>query len=122
MRNQSSKDYEDPSILSQLCMESDDWQWIQIHSSAEQYMRHLHSTVEEADLRIPVHVVDCLQAGYETCVVISNCTDVIVALLFHVSNFLQNGLGKLWVRAGRGTTTRVVPLTFYILGCMMINA
>ena len=91
-------------------MDSDDWQCIQIHNSAEHYMRHLHSTVEEADLRIPVHVIDFLQAGYKTCVVISNYTDVTVTLLFHVPNFLQNGLGELWVQAGRGTTTRFVPL------------
>ena len=73
-------------------------------------MRHLHSTVEEADLRIPVHVLDCLQAGYKTCVVISNYTDVIFVLLFHVPNFLQKGLEELWVQAGRGTATRFVPL------------
>ena len=35
---------------------------------------------------------------------------VIVTLLFRVPNFLQNGLGELWVQAGRGTTTRFVPL------------
>ena len=74
MRNQSSKGHGHPSILSQLCMDSDDWQCIQIHNSAEHYMRHLYSTVEEADLRIHVHVLDCLQAGYKTCVVISNYT------------------------------------------------
>ena len=32
--NQSSKGHEHPSILSQLCMDSDDWQCIQIHNSA----------------------------------------------------------------------------------------
>ena len=73
-------------------------------------MRHLQSTVDEADLRIPMHVLDCLQSGYTTCVVISNDTDVIVALLFYVPIFLQEGLKELWVRAGRGTTTRFVPL------------
>ncbi|KAG1663260.1 hypothetical protein GQR58_020489 [Nymphon striatum] len=43
-------------------------------------MQRLGSTVEEADLRIPMHVLDCCRAGYKTCVVISNDTDVIVAL------------------------------------------
>ena len=65
-------------------MDSDDWQCIQIHNSAEHCMRNLHSTVEEADLRIPLHVLDCLQAEYKTCVVISDYTDVIITLLFHV--------------------------------------
>ena len=73
-------------------------------------MRHLHSTVDEADLRIPLYVLNCLQAGYKTCVVISNFMDVIVTLLFRVPNFLQKGLGELWVQVGRGTTTRFVPL------------
>ena len=110
VRNESLEGHEHPTILSQLCMDSGDWQCIKIHNNAEHYKRHLQSTVEEADLRIPMHVLDCLQAGYKTCVVISNDTDVIVALLFHVPTFLQKGLRELWVRAGRGSTTRFVPL------------
>ena len=86
VRNQSSKGHEHPSILSQL-MDSDDWQCIHIHNSAEHYMRPMHSTVEEADFRIPVHVIDCFQAGYKTCVVISNYTEVRV--LFRVPNFQE---------------------------------
>ena len=45
-------------------------------------MQQLQSPVEEADLRIPMHVLDCLRAGLKTCVVISNDTDVIVTLFF----------------------------------------
>ena len=71
VRNESSEGHEHPTILSQLCMDSGDWQCIKIHNNAEHYKRHLQSTVEEADLRIPMHVLDCLQAGYKTCVVIS---------------------------------------------------
>ena len=55
-------------------MDNDDWQFIKIHNSAAHYRRHLHSTVEEADLRIPVHAIDCIKAGYTTSVVISNDT------------------------------------------------
>ncbi len=73
-------------------------------------MRHLHSTVEEGDVRIPGHVIECPQAGYKTCVVITNYTDVIVTLLFRLPNFLQKGLGELWVQVGRGITTSFVPL------------
>ena len=107
---QSSQGHQQPTILSQLCMDSNDWHCIKVHNSTQHYMRHLQSTVDEADLRIPMHVLDCLQSGYTTCVVISNDTDVIVALLFYVPIFLQEGLKELWVRAGRGTTTRFVPL------------
>ena len=111
MRNHSSKGHEHPRILSQLCTNSDDWQCIQIHKSAEHYMRHLHSTVEVGDLRIPVHVIDCVQAGYKTCVVMSNYTDVIVPYpTVSCAKLSPKGTGELWQQAGRGTTTRFVPL------------
>ena len=73
-------------------------------------MPHLQSTVEEADLHIPAHVLDCVQAGYKTSVVISNDTDVITALLYFVPIFLQEGQKELWVRPGRGTTVCFAPL------------
>ena len=57
-----------------------------------------------------MHVLDCVLAGYSTCVVLSNDTDVIVALLYYVPMFRKEGLKELWVRAGRGNTTRFVPL------------
>ena len=78
-------------------------------------MQLLQSQVEEVDLHITVHLLDCIQAGYKTCGVISNDTDVndtdvTVALLYYVPIFLQKGLKDLWVRAGRGNTTSYVPL------------
>ncbi|KAG1662219.1 hypothetical protein GQR58_021027 [Nymphon striatum] len=106
---QSSQGHEHPTIVSQLCINSNDWQCKKIHHSTEHYMQRLGSTVEEADLRIPMHVLDCCRAGYKTCVVISNDTDVIVALLFYVPVFLQEGLMELWIRAGRGNTSRFLP-------------
>ena len=121
MRNQSSKGHEHPSILSQICTNSDDWQCIQIHNSAEHYMRHLHSTVEVGDLRIPVHVIDCLQAGYKTCVVMSNYTDVIVTLLFCVPTFLQKGLGNYGNRQGEAPQPVLCPFTFYMHGWVLMT-
>jgi len=67
-------------------------------------MQQLQPQVKEADLRIPMHVLDCLRAGYKTCIVISN------DLLYHMTTFLQEGLQELWVRAGRGDTARFIPL------------
>ncbi|KAG1650372.1 putative uncharacterized transposon-derived protein F52C9.6 [Nymphon striatum] len=107
---QSSQGHEHPTIVSQLCINSNDWQCKKIHHSTEHYMQRLGSTVEEADLRIPMHVLDCCRAGYKTCVVISNDTDVIVVLLFYVPVFLQEGLMELWIRVGRGNTSRFLPL------------
>ena len=97
-------------ILSQLCMNSNDWPCTKIHQGVEQNMQDLEFTVDEADLRIPMHVLDCIRSGYKTYVVISNDTDVIIALLFYVPVFLQEGLTELWVRAGRGASIRYVPL------------
>ena len=100
----------EPTVLSQVCLTGDQWQCIKLHNGTEQSMQQLQSTVEEADLRIPMHVLDCTQEGYTTCVVISNDTDVIVSLLYHFSNFQHEGLHELWVRAGRGDTARFVPI------------
>ena len=61
---------------------------IKIHNGAEDNMQQLQSPVEEADLCIPMHVLDCLRAGHKTYVVISNNIDEIVALLFYMPTFL----------------------------------
>ena len=114
VHHQSSKYHEHPSILSQLCMDSDDWQCVQIHNSAEHY------TVEKADLPIPVLILDWIQVDYTTCVVSTNYTDVIVALLFHVPNCLQWGLRERWIRAGRDSTKRLCTFTFYLHGWVLI--
>ena len=63
----------------------------------EQCMDHLQTTLKEADLRILMHVLDCVRAGYSTCIVISNDTDVIIALLYYVPVFHKEGLKELWV-------------------------
>ena len=110
LRDSSLESHEEPTILSQLCIDSNEWQCITIHDGTEDTMQHLQSQIEEADLHIPMHVLDCLRGGYKTCVLISNNTDVTVALLFYVPTFLQEGLQELWVKAGRGKTTRFVPL------------
>ncbi|KAG1663256.1 hypothetical protein GQR58_020489 [Nymphon striatum] len=68
---QSSQGHEQPTIISQLCINSNDWQCKKIHHSTEHYMQRLGSTVEEADLRIPMHVLDCCRAGASPEVLIS---------------------------------------------------
>ena len=84
----SLHNHEHPTILSQLCMNSNDWPCTKIHQGIERNMQDLESTVDEADLRIPMHVLDCIWSGYKTCFVISSDTDVIIALLFYVPVFL----------------------------------
>ena len=43
-------------------------------------MHPLQSTVEQADLGIPMYVLDSVQAGYKTCVILSIDTDITYAL------------------------------------------
>ena len=80
--------HKDPTVLSQICVDNDQWQCLKLHNGKEDIVQHLQSEFEEADLRIIMHVLDCTREGYKTCTVLSNDTDVIVALLFHLSTFL----------------------------------
>ena len=93
-----------------MTREDEDWHCIKVHEGTETVLDYLQPTFEEADLRIPIHILDALDSGYSVCVVVSNDTDVVVALLYHMQVFLQHNLEELWVRAGLGDTTRYVPL------------
>ena len=68
------------------------------------------SPFEEADLRIPYHVWKALQDGCKIFLVLSNDTDIIVALLCQMPTFLNHCIEELWVKAGRGETTRYLPI------------
>ena len=81
-----------------------------MYNGTKDKLQQLKSQVEEADLRIPMHVLDCVREGYKICLVISNDTDVAIALLYHLTTFLQEGLHELWVRVGRGNITHILPL------------
>jgi len=74
---------------------------VKVHNGTEQCMDHLQTSLKEADLHILMHVLDCVRAGYSTCIALSNNTDVIIALLYYVPVFHKEGLKELWVRAGR---------------------
>ena len=99
-----------PTVLGQVTGQEEEWQCRSIYKGVEKTLPHLQSNFEEADLRIPLHVLDCIENEHRVCVVITSDTDVIVALLYHMPVFLGKGLEELWVRAGVGETTRYVPL------------
>ena len=101
---------ENCTILTHLSMESSKWNSVKIQDGKAINMQSLQLNIEEADLRFPIHVLDCVRSGYKRCVVISNDTDVIVTLLFHFTVYAQEGLEQLWVKAGVGKTTRFIPI------------
>mgnify|MGYP000654048806 CR=1 FL=1 len=80
-----------------------------IHKGKENAMVHFQSSFGEADVHIPIHVLDSVEAGQKVCVVISNNTYVIVTLLYHIPVFLQHGPDTLCVQAGVGDSTQYVP-------------
>ena len=93
--------------------QGEEWECVHIHNDQVKTLPHLMSEFEEADLRIPIHVLDCFENQHRICVVITSDTDVIVALLYHMPAYQQKGLKELWVRAGVGDTTR------YIFPCIL---
>ena len=69
-------------------------------------------------ISVYLFVLDCIRSGDKTCVVISNDTDVIIALLFYVPVFLQEGLTKLCEGAHIGCwyLSQLVPTRHARLG------
>ena len=68
VHEKSVRNHEHPTLLSQLCMNSNDWPCTKIHQSAEHNMQDLESTVDEADLLISMHVFHCIQLGFKNFV------------------------------------------------------
>ena len=98
-----------PIVLGQVTNQ-EEYQCIILEQGQKNKLEHLQSTFEKADIKIILHVLDSLRSGHFVCYVVSNDTDVLVALLYHMPYFLQLNLKGLWVRAGVGDTTRHVPL------------
>ena len=101
-----------PSVLGQVTSDGECSHCVSICKGTVETLLHLNSTLEEADLRILMHVADCVKNGYIKCTVLSSDTDVIVALLHHMKTFAVNDLQELWVRAEAGDKTRYPYTTF----------
>ena len=99
-----------PIVLGQVSQVEKKWECIMFKQGEKHVLEHLQSEYEEADLRIPLHVLDALKTGHKICVVVSNDTDVVVGLLYHMPTFVHHNIEELWVKAGIGDTTRYVPL------------
>ena len=92
-----AKDLPHPTVVSQLPMQDDDWPCTFLYKDNRTVLPQLYSQLHEADLRLVLHVFDCAKAGYKTCIILSNDTDVAVALLYHYHTTKEAGLSQLWM-------------------------
>ena len=95
-------------VIGQLAHGEEKWQCMISHGESA-FVPYMTSQpyFEEADLQIVLRVSDSISSGYTYITVLSNDTDVI--LLYHMHVFLHNGLQELWVKGGKGDTTRYIP-------------
>ncbi len=70
----------------------------------------LDTNIEEADIRLIPHALHASSNGAERLVVLSNDTDVLVALLHHCMILRNHGLQELWMKAGIADTTQYIPV------------
>ena len=84
----------------------------------------LKSGIDEADDRVIPHCAYEVNRGAQRILVISNDTDTVVCLLYHMNFFKQNGLIELWCQYGRGENKRYLPIhkMFDSLGYAMCKA
>ena len=62
----------------------------------------LGNHIEEADMRIILHIAKSTESGLKNVVVVSNDTDVCVLLLHYTPQFIKFGLTELWFKYGAG--------------------
>lgn len=100
-----------PIVIGQLVPNDEKWQCL-IRQDTSNIIPHMTSQpyLEEADLQIILHVLNSIESGFVVNVVLSNDTDVVVALLYYMSLFRKKGLQELWLRGGVGDTTRFIPI------------
>ena len=98
-----------PTVLGQVTTADEEWQCTKVHQGTEHVMAHLQSVVfEEADLRIPMHVLDAPNEGHKVCVVMSSDTDVTVACCTTCQSFSNTALRNCGCELGWG-----IPLDTY---------
>uniref|UniRef100_A0A6P7FZ99 Uncharacterized protein LOC114325789 n=1 Tax=Diabrotica virgifera virgifera TaxID=50390 RepID=A0A6P7FZ99_DIAVI len=68
------------------------------------------SDVEEADVKIIIHINHAVLNGFENIYLISSDTDVMVLALFFFESFKNLGLKTLWIQGGSGKCTRNIAI------------
>ena len=82
------KDIPHPTVVSQLSMQGDEWASISLYKDNRTVLPELSSCLPE--LPSCDWFFDCAKACYKTCVVLSNYTDIAVALLYHYPPFKKS--------------------------------
>ena len=75
-----------------------------VYSSTGRVVTHLHSTHKEADTRILLHAADAAKSGYNTLLIESPDTDVLVLLVHH----RQHLVPEVWMHAEMGDSRRYI--------------
>ncbi len=70
----------------------------------------LDSKLEEADIRLVPHCLDCVKDGAKWVVILAIDTDIEVICLHYCRLLKRHGLQELWMKMGVANTTRFVPL------------
>ena len=70
----------------------------------------LDNHIEEADMRIILHIAKSTESGLKYVVVVSNDTDVCVLLLHYTLQFIKSGLTELLFKYDVGLKVRFIPL------------
>ena len=79
-------------------------------NALEDTIPELDLQLEEADLRIMPHALNAAVDGMSTIILLSNDTDILVAMLYFVREIKAHGGQTIWMRGGVGNTTRYIPI------------
>ena len=70
----------------------------------------LNEKVEEADMRLIIHVLHASKEGHKRVAILSQDTDVLIMCLYNWIHLSSYGLQELWVTAGIGDSHRFIPV------------
>ena len=70
----------------------------------------LNERVEEADMRLVIHVLHAAKEGHKRVTILSQDTDVLIMCLYNWTHLSSHGLEELWVTAGIGDSHRFIPV------------
>jgi len=101
-----------PNSISSAMVVADDVLPCRLHNSSgnDTVVQELYSSIEEADARTVPHILWAVQNGCKRAIVLSNDTDTVALLLYHINTFMKSGLEELWIRIGTGEKRRFLPL------------